>query len=76
MPSIIKSSVVRAVGPGAQAATGRPGGSRGGARSCDKSVELLREGGVVHALQITCSCGDKTVVELEYPAEPNDEAAQ
>ena len=29
-------------------------------------VELLEDQGVVHALQITCSCGKITVVELEY----------
>jgi len=29
-------------------------------------VELLEDGGVVHALKLTCSCGEVTVVELEY----------
>jgi len=57
---------VRAPEPGAAGA--RPRGPQGAARACDKAVELLRHDGHVHALQITCSCGDKTVVELRYPA--------
>jgi hypothetical protein len=61
MPSIIKNSSVRATHPGASFA--RPSATR----ACEKSVELLRQGGVVHALQLTCSCGDTTVVELDYP---------
>ncbi len=67
MPSIIKNSSVRATRPGA-ASERSPSD-----RSCEKSVELLRQGGVVHAIQITCSCGDTTVVELDYP-EPSPPA--
>lgn len=44
-----------------------PARSRGGAaRACEKSVQLLRVEGSVRALEITCSCGEKTVVELDY----------
>ena len=44
-----------------------------------RCVRLLEEGGVVHALELTCSCGDVTVIELRYPdegsnAEPKEEA--
>jgi hypothetical protein len=63
MPSIIKSSSVREAHPGTPSS--RPRSSA----ACEKSVELLRQDGVVHALQITCSCGDTTVVELDYPEE-------
>jgi hypothetical protein len=37
-------------------------------RSCKKSVRLLRIEGAVQALEVTCSCGELTVVELEYQA--------
>ena len=46
--------------------TGAKPGSLGAVRVCEKRVELLRVEGVVHALEITCSCGEKTVVELDY----------
>ena len=36
-----------------------------GAR-CKKSVQLLSEKNVVHAIEMRCSCGEVTVVELEY----------
>lgn len=34
---------------------------------CEKAVRLLTRGDVVQALEVTCSCGEVTVVELEYP---------
>ena len=34
-----------------------------------KQVRLLREEDVVRAVELTCSCGDVTVIELAY-AEP------
>jgi len=37
-------------------------------RSCKKSVRLLRINGSVQALEVTCSCGEITVVELDYQA--------
>ena len=33
------------------------------------SVELLQEQGVVRAIQVRCSCGETTTVELEYTAD-------
>ena len=36
------------------------------ARSGEERVELLEEGGVVRAIQVRCSCGEITVVELQY----------
>lgn len=38
--------------------------------TCAKAVRLLTRGDIVQALEVTCSCGEVTVVELEYPA-PN-----
>ena len=37
-------------------------------RGCKKSVRVLRIDSVVQALEVTCSCGEITVVELDYQA--------
>ena len=36
------------------------------AREQEGQVELLQEENVVRAIQVRCSCGKTTVVELEY----------
>jgi hypothetical protein len=36
----------------------------------EKTVELLEDEGVVHAIQLRCACGEITVIELEYGAAP------
>lgn len=51
----------RVVLPGAVA----PSPLRSGANSCKKSVRTLLHDGLVRALEITCSCGETTLVELE-----------
>jgi len=71
-PTILKRDRVRVQAPPDPAAARRGSGparraSDGAAGDCAKSVRLLREGGVVHALEVTCSCGEVTVVELVYP---------
>ena len=33
-----------------------------------KHVELLQDEGVVRAIQVRCSCGEITVLEIEYPS--------
>jgi len=77
MASIIKSTSVRRAEPGeplsapARSPATRPGGGSG---RCRKEVELLREDGVVHAIQLRCSCGEVTVVELSYPEPPEASA--
>ena len=40
--------------------------------ACDepKSVKLLEHEGVVHAIELVCSCGEVTVLELEYDDRP------
>lgn len=65
MQAIVKKQFVQvdalAVGAGQRS-------SSSSAARCKKSVRLLRLGAVVQALELTCSCGEVTVVELEYPA--------
>lgn len=63
MQTILKRQFVQV---DAQDAASSPARARAGARTCEKQIELLRVDDVVHALEITCSCGEKTVVELEY----------
>ena len=33
----------------------------------EKAVRLLDENGRVRAIELTCSCGDVTAIELTYP---------
>ncbi len=44
--------------------------------SDQKQVQLLEDEGVVRAIELTCSCGEVTVIELEYtdPASSDSEA--
>jgi hypothetical protein len=37
-------------------------------RRCEKSVRPLKVERVVRALEVTCSCGEVTLVELDYDA--------
>jgi len=32
----------------------------------EPGVRVLRAGGRVHALEVTCACGETTLIELEY----------
>ena len=73
MSAIIKSSNVRlddsdpsgSPAPAVPAASSvRPALAPG---AHEKRVELLRIGERVHALELTCSCGEITVIELDYP---------
>ncbi len=34
---------------------------------CETRIEVLRVGGEIHGLEVHCSCGEVTVVELTYP---------
>ena len=64
MQTILKKQFVQL--EASERAGGGKQGAASAARVCAKQVELLRVGGVVQALEITCSCGEKTVVELDY----------
>lgn len=71
--SIIKHDRVRKAEDFVEAASALPAraGVRGdGAGRCKKSVQILRENDVVHALEVRCSCGEVTVVEIEYGPTP------
>ena len=68
MHSIVKKQFVR-LDTSAPARAAAPETGRGPRQrpSCEKSVRVLNLEGQVHALEITCSCGETTVVQLEYP---------
>ena len=63
MHSIVKKQFVQ-VDAQPVGASGRNGAP---AARCKKSVRVLRVESRVHALEVTCTCGEATVVELEYP---------
>ncbi|HUR28562.1 MAG TPA: hypothetical protein VM509_10275 [Planctomycetota bacterium] len=70
METIIKNDRVRVGDSSGETPPALPAGSpdgsnRNGAR-CKKSVQLLREKDVVHAIEVRCSCGEITVVEISY----------
>ena len=62
MHGIVKKQFVQLDGP---VAAHGPRASTASQR-CSSSVRLLRIEGVVRALEVTCTCGETTVVELEY----------
>jgi len=70
--SIIKSDCVRIESAANEPTAALPtratasGSSKAQQGRCQKRVQLLREAEVVHAIEVRCSCGEVTVVELEY----------
>ena len=64
MSSVIKKTNVQLAST--TPATGARNSSAN-APSCTSRVRPLRVGDVVQALEITCSCGETIVVELDYP---------
>jgi hypothetical protein len=40
-------------------------------QASESGVRLLSSGGLVHAIEITCSCGEVALVELDYPPAPD-----
>ena len=46
-------------------------GRKGGYQSL---ARLLEEAGLVRAVEVTCSCGETTVIELEYDPDPDPES--
>lgn len=79
MNTIIKHDRVRApdspseTAPALPSRASVPGASRNGSR-CKKSVQLLRENDVVHAIEVRCSCGEITVVEINYGSRTGQES--
>ena len=62
--SIIKHDRVRIAESAADVPSALP--ARNASTRCQKSVQLVRENAVVHALQVRCTCGEVTLVEFEY----------
>lgn len=73
--SIIKHHAVRLDAESTHDAPAGAGAAKARApRTGQKKVELVRADGKVRALEITCACGEKTVVELDYADDkPADE---
>ncbi len=44
----------------------------GGSATDVVSVELIREGTVTREIQVRCPCGQKIVLECEYPIDAQD----
>jgi hypothetical protein len=63
--SIIKKELVRLAEAGAVPAPARAPAARAARHT--KAVQLLRVGARVRALELLCSCGERSVIELEYP---------
>ena len=69
--TILKRDHVRVLPPLAPAQERRPGArsvsaAGGEEEPCEKRVRPLERDGIVHAVEVTCSCGSVTVVELTY----------
>lgn len=69
MQSIVKKQFVQLDGtaqPAPASALPRPA-ARPAAPRCEKSVRPVVLDGAVRALEVGCSCGETTLIELEYP---------
>jgi hypothetical protein len=79
MNTIIKHDRVRVGEPSSTTPPALPARSaaanaaRNGTR-CKKSVQLLREEDVVRAIEMRCSCGEITVVEITYGSQAGQES--
>ena len=63
--SIIKKELVRLAEAGAPPTPARAPATRSARHP--KTVQLVRVAGRVRAVELTCSCGERSVIELEYP---------
>ena len=70
MQSIIKSARVT-LGPRAdgfvEPTSALPSSAPARSERCDKSVRLLDTGGVATAIEVVCSCGEITMIQLDCP---------
>ena len=69
--TIVKRDQVRLAAPGATpAGDPEPRPAMPARGRCARSVQLVRVGDDVPALEVRCACGEVTVVELEYEEDP------
>ena len=62
-PTIIKKDDVRLAEPVSLCDPSAP------STSCaTEGVKVIETGGRVQAIEVTCACGETTVIELEYPS--------
>lgn len=75
---IIKHSLVKLTEPSASGRTSADGVARGARAHGRKDARLVEVDGVARAVEITCACGETTVVELVFdapqPALPSKQA--
>jgi hypothetical protein len=69
-PIIKRSRVQQTVGQPAKATPVQLGGSASSCAPGERQVRLVEEDGRVLGIEITCSCGEVTAVELQYPDGP------
>lgn len=62
-PGILKRQSIEAV-PQPSRSEREDAGNR--PRRCAKSVRLVEDAGVPRAIEVTCSCGEVTLVELAF----------
>ena len=72
MASIIKSDHVRVQERTSPGAAGTAASTR---QRHAKTVELLRIEGRVQAIELVCTCGEKTLIELDYDQSERTEEA-
>ncbi|MEZ5973476.1 MAG: hypothetical protein R3F17_01415 [Planctomycetota bacterium] len=61
----VQSLAVNDLVSGGPKAASKPGKSS--QDRCETRLEVLRVGGEVRGIEVHCSCGEVTVIELEYP---------
>jgi len=75
MSSIIKRAAVRSAEAAEGPALPQAGGRARPRGAHSKRIELVRVGQRVHALELTCACGETTLIELDYPDEDSPNGA-
>lgn len=71
---IIKRAQVQLAGAAStQASVAGPAAPLPARCTTRKSAELIESGGRPIAIEVTCSCGEKTLVEIELPSAENTE---
>jgi len=65
MKSIIKKTQVQFEGHEVGGLAQLAGGSSGG-HDAARSLRIVEVGGVPRAIEVTCSCGDTFMIELDY----------